>query len=308
MMKHSSLVLHPNPQDVVLGKDKKAYHHPGNVAFRQLVKNYLCYYALAKSKSGRTTVAQALYDAMKRSQSYFLKPALGGVGWVRLDEASARFKVAHALRDKLAHSSSHEVMMMTKTLGSSTLPRNRSLIAQNMMLTQEIPSRLYFNLPSQESVLAAPMVDHPDLLSCPNPHHSKRQHKPQSTEVVNEEGVSETQEDKRPGATGSSLGSFVLPAEHHHYGTVVKDDFDPITDFDSEGPVRSDTHLNEALSLLTHFKVAVSEQRPILLDYLRDSDYARAESVAATTADDCLASKHALNNLLDKWFNEIDPV
>jgi hypothetical protein len=306
MMKHSSLVLHPNPQDVVLGKDKKAYHHPGNVAFRQLVKNYLCYYALAKSKSGRTTVAQALYDAMKRSQSYFLKPALGGVGWVRLDEASARFKVSHALRDKLAYSSSLEVTMMTTTKpGSSTPPRKRSLVSQNMMLTQEIPSRRYFNLQSsQESVLAAPMVDGTDLLSCPNPHPAKR-HKPQSTIVVEEEGVFETREDKRPGATGSSLGSFVLQAEHHHYETVVKDDFDPITDFASEGPLRFATHLNEALS---HPNVAVSEQRPILLDYLRDSDDACVECEAASTADDCLASKHALKNLLDKWFNEIDPV
>jgi hypothetical protein len=151
------------------------------------------------------------------------------------------------------------------------------------------------------------MVDGTDLLSCPRPHSAKR-HKTQSTEVVEEEGVFETQEDKRPGATGSSLGSFVLQAEHHDYETVVKDDFEPITDCASEGPVRSATHLNEALSLLTHPKVVISEQRPILVDYLGDSDYARVESVAATTADDCLASKHALKNLLDKWFNEIDPV
>jgi hypothetical protein len=196
-------------------------------------------------------------------------------------------------------------MMTTTKPGSSTPPRKRSLVSQNMMLTQEIPSRRYFNLQSsQESVLAAPMVDGTDLLSCPNPHPAKR-HKPQSTIVVEEEGVFETREDKRPGATGSSLGSSVLQAEHHHHETVVKDDFDPITDFASEGPLRFATHLNEALS---HPNVAVSEQRPILLDYLRDSDDACVECEAASTADDCLASKHALKNLLDKWFNEIDPV
>jgi hypothetical protein len=252
-MKHHSLVLHPNPQDVVLGKDKKAYHHPGNAAFRHLVQNHLCYYAEAQSRNARTKIAQDLCDAMKKNQSRFLKPRMGG-GWVHLSEKLARSKVVHAFRDAFAHALALDVKKEGKMTTTPSTPRKS--LAQNTPTKKRTPRHLKVH--HHKSALAGPLDA--DSLSRPKPRPAKRLK--QCTEVEEQKALLEIRGEERRRAK-DKLGPFVQ-AEHQHHAIV--DDYEPLTDFDSEGALQSAIDLYEGILLLTHPNVAPSEQGPVLLD------------------------------------------
>jgi hypothetical protein len=132
-----SCVSQPNPQDVLQGKDKSSYHHPGNTAFRQLVQEHAAYYAEAHSRNARTQVAQDLCDLMTKNEARFLKP-MGNGGWSILSDDLARSKMAHALRDAVAHANG-----VKKTISFPLLPTTTTA---SVMLKKAKKKRRYLKV------------------------------------------------------------------------------------------------------------------------------------------------------------------
>jgi hypothetical protein len=64
----------PSSLDVVCGKGKEYYAHPGNAEFRQLVNNSLSQYARASTKHAKGAIVMAVVDAVRQQSP------LGGFG------------------------------------------------------------------------------------------------------------------------------------------------------------------------------------------------------------------------------------
>eukprot|EP00934_Nitzschia_sp_Nitz4_P001596 Nitzschia sp. Nitz4//scaffold72_size95085//12875//14353//NITZ4_004745-RA/size95085-processed-gene-0.79-mRNA-1//1//CDS//3329557330//1596//frame0 len=85
----------PNNHDVLLGRGKATYSHVGNIRFRNLIFQYGDVYEAATQKQ-KTKVAEDIMQIVHSRNGRFLRE--GDLGWVKVDKAAARRKVAHAFR------------------------------------------------------------------------------------------------------------------------------------------------------------------------------------------------------------------
>ena len=90
-------VVIPRPHDVLLGRDRTAQVHGGNVKYRQLLEENAERYNSA-SKTDKTAVAMDIVDKVKGSGGRFLKHENGV--WEDVDDRTARVKVTMAFRSK----------------------------------------------------------------------------------------------------------------------------------------------------------------------------------------------------------------
>ena len=97
-MDNSSLVIGivPGPYDVLLGRAKSCQVHEGTQRYRVLVERYREEYEIA-SKQEKTSMAIMIINMVHETTGRFLKDE--GDGWVEIDEAQARAKVAHSFRN-----------------------------------------------------------------------------------------------------------------------------------------------------------------------------------------------------------------
>jgi hypothetical protein len=89
-------ILAPCSNDVVFGRDKFALHHPGNTHYLRSIDKRREEHENAESKSAKTQIANAIVSAIKERGGRFLKRA--ATGWAEVDDATARYKVASAIR------------------------------------------------------------------------------------------------------------------------------------------------------------------------------------------------------------------
>jgi len=90
-------ILKPTSEDVLLGgRGNHKDENPGNVRLRTLVASYTTRYN-DSCKFEKTVQAQILVRTVKEGGGRFLKRV--GDGWVEVDDAVARDKVAHSFRN-----------------------------------------------------------------------------------------------------------------------------------------------------------------------------------------------------------------
>jgi hypothetical protein len=92
--------LHEN--DVICGRGKHCFNHPGNRKFRYFIDTFLPSYAAASCKLEKSNVVSDIVDAVRRNSPYggFVKQDEFGV-WSEVGDRLAREKVGQALRDAL---------------------------------------------------------------------------------------------------------------------------------------------------------------------------------------------------------------
>ena len=98
---HGGIVLEPNKNDVLSGRGGRINAHPGNVQFRDLVKQYRGIYLSPETKKlDKVKVATKLVDIVRSMDppGRFLKEDENG--WVEIGDARARKKAGQAMREK----------------------------------------------------------------------------------------------------------------------------------------------------------------------------------------------------------------
>ena len=98
---HGGIVLEPNKNDVLSGRGGRINAHPGNVQFRDLVKQYRGIYLSPETKKlDKVKVATQLVDIVRNMDppGRFLKEDENG--WVEIGDARARKNAGQAMREK----------------------------------------------------------------------------------------------------------------------------------------------------------------------------------------------------------------
>jgi hypothetical protein len=88
--------VEPMARDILLGRGKPLQRHPGNVRFRQLIASHADKYELG-DRFQKTLIAADVVATIRESDGRFLKPR-GKDGWEKIDDETARLKVAHTFR------------------------------------------------------------------------------------------------------------------------------------------------------------------------------------------------------------------
>jgi hypothetical protein len=87
--------------DVISGRDKLAFTHPGNRVFRSLVIAHGHAYQAANFRKQKARIVNTIIDVIHNSGGRFLSlegSGAGSIGWVEMNQATTYQKVAHALR------------------------------------------------------------------------------------------------------------------------------------------------------------------------------------------------------------------
>jgi hypothetical protein len=93
----SKRIIIPGAFDVIMGRDRLAQEHTGNVHYLDMIETHLVEYD-ALSKPKKTELASRIVDGMHESGGRFLK--CDGTGWIEIDDKTARYKVSMAFRSK----------------------------------------------------------------------------------------------------------------------------------------------------------------------------------------------------------------
>lgn len=88
--------------EMLLGKEKAIFNHPGNKRFRAIINHNVDRFTSTSTKSEKTRLVRKIYCDMKQGGYRFLKRAdkLSSV-WNDIKEADAHEKISHALRDRV---------------------------------------------------------------------------------------------------------------------------------------------------------------------------------------------------------------
>ena len=94
------LIQELGPYDILCGRGKTAFHNIVNRRFRVTMSMNLDAYMNARCKIERSVlIATIVANLTQDVGARFLKPQKSGGGYIQLNDAKAREKVAHALRD-----------------------------------------------------------------------------------------------------------------------------------------------------------------------------------------------------------------
>jgi hypothetical protein len=87
--------------DIVCGRGVACTSHPGNEAFRELVKRYQMVYVCCSKRSDKPKIVMKLLDILRSCGVRFVRRHVKTVGaWEELDSFKAYGKVCQALREK----------------------------------------------------------------------------------------------------------------------------------------------------------------------------------------------------------------
>mmetsp|Transcript_4293 Transcript_4293/g.7164 ORF Transcript_4293/g.7164 Transcript_4293/m.7164 type:complete len:350 (+) Transcript_4293:157-1206(+) len=97
--------------DVLFGRGKAYFEHPGNLEFRRICAENLNHYRIASCRSRKVSIIQEIQDEIRLSGGKFLKRDQDG-HWQETSTNTAKEKVGHTLRDALVNSRNNGVMKM----------------------------------------------------------------------------------------------------------------------------------------------------------------------------------------------------
>lgn len=103
MQKEISSIITPNENDVLAGRGCGSQLHPGNVKFRNIVKNKKEQYVLLKGNKQKNKLAFQVYQeilSMDPPGRFLSKSSCGN--WILQDEKAIMVKVKQALRERSA--------------------------------------------------------------------------------------------------------------------------------------------------------------------------------------------------------------
>jgi hypothetical protein len=100
--RQSSIILYPEPTDVILGRSNSIYDHIGNRNFRAIIASHYKQYKALQRSSDKSKLLKEIYGQFTSSGTRFLKAlhpkeeASGG--YIEVDATAAKGKLSQALR------------------------------------------------------------------------------------------------------------------------------------------------------------------------------------------------------------------
>ena len=143
-------LLPPNykatPSDVCSGRGKSNWSHPGNVWYRQLVKERGPAYRIARTKREKKHITSEILKAVRERGGKFLK-VNRNKQWYDIGDLAAYDKISHSLRDQVVSitarisNSSDEAALADGTLEAGGYHRFSEEVA-DPGLSEVAPGRL----------------------------------------------------------------------------------------------------------------------------------------------------------------------
>ena len=97
----SSVILIPNPQDILLGRGRQGASRPGYLKMYNLIHEYMAQYESTQNKFEKTIISEIIVKKLNETGTRLLSDAPGGQGgYVECDHKVARAKIAHAFRNQ----------------------------------------------------------------------------------------------------------------------------------------------------------------------------------------------------------------
>jgi len=90
--------LQPNNNDVLLGKGKFAYHHPGNTMYRRLIRQHWDAYKQARRHEEKAGIVRTIGNGIRDTGGRFLR--YKHEHWEVVDHDEVHNKISHALRNR----------------------------------------------------------------------------------------------------------------------------------------------------------------------------------------------------------------
>ncbi|CAB9516088.1 Nitrilase family, member 2 [Seminavis robusta] len=112
----------PGPYDVICARGAAAANHPGNLRFRNTIKEFVPQYSKATTKLEKSLLVSAIVDSVRdyTVDGGFVKKFEDG-NWYEVGDAACREKIGQTLRDQLHH--------MYKSSTKAKKPRRKELKA-----------------------------------------------------------------------------------------------------------------------------------------------------------------------------------
>jgi hypothetical protein len=130
--KASDIILEPRDIDVIFGRERPIFEHPGNRRFRVTIAMHVNRYESAKTRHEKSKVVKAVFSLMRNAGIRFLKPCSEGIiGYYEVDDKMARNKVAHAMRDANSKYNSKSLVQDAIRLQEQQLEQEQHFLQHN---------------------------------------------------------------------------------------------------------------------------------------------------------------------------------
>ncbi|CAB9512994.1 expressed unknown protein [Seminavis robusta] len=156
--------------DVLCGRGKSSFNHPGNKRFRDLITSSIQEYDRADSRLEKSLVVHSIVEGIRSVGGRFLKTDQDTGKWTELDDRACREKVGHAIRDAATISQTRrqrKKQIQSQTFGSSRFLQPRGPTARFTEMKMDTPDPVCFH----------DMVSFSNMMSGPRmfpPHGSSR--------------------------------------------------------------------------------------------------------------------------------------
>ena len=91
----------PRDFDILCGRGRGVWEHPGNRRFKSLIEAQAEKYATARNKMDKGVVVASIVDSIREEGILFVKKDSKSQRWVDIGEYQAREKTSHAMRDHI---------------------------------------------------------------------------------------------------------------------------------------------------------------------------------------------------------------
>ena len=115
--------LVPGPKDILLGRDKVARSHTGNLRFQHIITTHQEDYDNAVSKDERSIIAASIVLSIKESGGRFLK--CDEASWVQVSDDAARDKVTNAFRSRRLKVKNSKTSQKQSEVGASRYSKRK---------------------------------------------------------------------------------------------------------------------------------------------------------------------------------------
>ena len=92
----------PRDNDILCGRGRGVWEHPGNRRFKSLIEAHAEKYAAARNKMDKGVVVASIVDSIREEGILFVKKDAKTQSWLDIGEYQAREKTSHAMRDHIS--------------------------------------------------------------------------------------------------------------------------------------------------------------------------------------------------------------
>mmetsp|Transcript_2828 Transcript_2828/g.7937 ORF Transcript_2828/g.7937 Transcript_2828/m.7937 type:complete len:418 (-) Transcript_2828:183-1436(-) len=133
--------LQVGPNDVLCGRNKDSFNHPGNKLFRDAITFSVDQYNKAESRAGKSKVVLSILEAIRSKGGRFLKLDSSSKEWQSLSDQQAKEKIAHAVRDMEGRKFGRKPLaqVLKKSFSQTNLDSSHHSATFDMLSTRSLP-------------------------------------------------------------------------------------------------------------------------------------------------------------------------